>query len=82
MKPTLSAVAAVAVFKFGFRASWKISLLAGAATLVVLGLPSLAWQRKNEALEGLPATVPKPDTNPSTAKALASPTGINFEAVS
>jgi ABC-type phosphate transport system permease subunit len=50
MKPTLSTLAAVVVFKFVFRASWKVSLLAGAATLAVLTLPPLVWERKEEKL--------------------------------
>jgi hypothetical protein len=51
MKPTLSALVATAVFKFGFRAGWKISILAGAATFVMLATPALVWERKDESVK-------------------------------
>jgi hypothetical protein len=50
MKPTISALAAAGIFKFVFRASWKVSLLAGAATFAMLATPALIWERKDEKL--------------------------------
>jgi hypothetical protein len=50
VKPTLSTAIAVGVFRYGFRSSWKVALLAGAATLFVTGALPVIWQRKDEQL--------------------------------